>query len=401
MSESRTSGEMGPGLMRVALTVVGLVVFLGGCAIAGLTIFDYNQNPGMPIGKAVSLAVGAMLLGMLLAALLFAASGILGVLARVLEHVANPAVEPDDVRPALGRLEQSLRMLNTLQTRNESTAVRGTVGVNGTNLAPLLEQLRDFSLMNNDQRERFAVRHWRRRRDVLTELIERDVLIGDWTAAFRRLEDLQLLMPDDTQVAELAERVQSEQNARLEEEMRVARNQLRHFVEIASWQQANELAAELQRKYPGKAEPVQFASDVRREHEAYERANMDRLFRDIASATERRQWRAAVLAIEEFIRRYPNEVRAESLRLDLPTLVENAAAHERKEQEESFKDLLKRHRYNEAIAVARGVIQKYPKSPAAAEYHKLLPRIEEFARQQESARQAAAGQVPAAAGASA
>ncbi len=82
-------------------------------------------------------------------------------------------------------------------------------------------------------------------------------------------------------------------------------------------------------------------------------------------------------------------IRAEALRLDLPTLQENAAAHERKEQEELFKDLIKRQRYEEAISVARAVIQKYPNSPTATELNKLLPRVDEFRRQAANASQAA------------
>ena len=57
-------------------------------------------------------------------------------------------------------------------------------------------------------------------------------------------------------------------------------------------------------------------------------------------------------------------------------------AQERKEQEARFKDLLKRQRYEEALSVARIVIQRYPQSPTATELNKLLPRVEEMARQE-------------------
>jgi hypothetical protein len=100
-----------------------------------------------------------------------------------------------------------------------------------------------------------------------------------------------------------------------------------------------------------------------------------------------------VLAVDEFIRRYPLDPRAEALRMDLPTLQENAAAHERKEQEEHFKDLLKKQKYDEAVLVARAVIRKYPHSPTATELNKLLPRVEEMARQEAS--RVAEGAVPA------
>jgi len=398
--ESPASPSSGPVLLRVLLVILAILVFAGGCAVAALTIWDASEYPGAHVGRTVSIAVSAILLGGLLAAIALAFASMLDHLARAATAASTP-VPVDDTRPALGRIEQSLRMINNATTRNEPV---GTTPAVGGNLAPLMEQLRDFTLMSEEQRQRFSARHWIRRRDALTEIIERNVLVGDWPAAFSRLEDLILLLPEDPQVRELKERVESEQSARLEEDLRAARAQIRRYLSTASWQQAEETAAEIQRKYTNKPDAGILIEEVRREREAWERENMERLFRDISSATEKRHWRQAVLAVEEFIRRYPNETRAEALRLDLPTLTENAAAQERREQEEHFKDLLKHQRYNEAIAVARIVIQKYPTSPTATELNKLLPRVEELARQAAAAPPAAPvpppqAPAPAAAGA--
>lgn len=372
-----TDNGSGTLLLRVVLIIMAILIFAGGCAVAALTLWDASEHPGAAAGRTVSIAVSAILLGGLLGMMALAAASMLNFLERSATRTA--AASPvEDPRPALGRIEQSLRMINSAQSRSEP----GTgAPISGANLAPVLEQIRDYSLMSDAQRQRFAARHWQRRRVALTEIIERNVLVGDWNGAFTRLEDLQLLLPDDPQVRELRERVESEQNARLEEDLRSSRAQVRRFVGSASWQQAEEVAGELQRKYGNKPEAGILVEEVRREREAWERENMERLFRDISGATERRHWRQAVLAVEEFIRRYPNETRAEALRLDLPMLTENAAAQERKEQETHFKELLKHQRYNEAIGVARAVVQKYPNSPTATELNKLLPRVEELARQ--------------------
>jgi hypothetical protein len=375
-------------LLRVVLVIMAILIFAGGCAVAALTLWDANEHPGAAVGRTVSIAVGAILLGGLFALVALAMASILGYLERSASRAAVVA-PAEDHRPALGRIEQSLRMINTAQTRGEPVAAGVPAQANatagggggGANVGQLAELMRDLALMSDAQRQRFAARHWLRRRDAFTEIIERNVLVGDWNGAFARLDDLQLLLPEDPQVKELRERVESEQNSRMEEDLRGARAQVRRFIGTASWQQAEEVAADLQRKYANKPNGSVLVDEVRREREAWDRENMERLFRDIAAATERRQWRQAVLATEEFIRRYPNEVRAEALRLDLPTLTENAAAQERREQEAHFKDLLKHQRYNEAIGVARAVIQKYPNSPTATELNKLLPRVEELARQ--------------------
>jgi len=266
----------------------------------------------------------------------------------------------------------------------------------------VLEQLRDITLMNEQQRQHYAQRYWAQRKQMHIVAIEREVLVGDWAAVFGRLEELQVVLPGDAQVAELRGRVESEQNARLEEDVRMARNRIKQFMaagSAANWTQAEDLAGALQMRYPGRVEATQLVEDVRREREAWERENAERLFRDIAAATEKRQWRHAVLAVEEFIRRYSLDARAEALRLDLPMLQENAGAQERKEQEEHFKDLLKRQRYDEALAVARAVIQKYPQSPTSTELTKLMPRVEEMAKQEAATQASLAGVAPVGAGA--
>ena len=375
--DSESSLNPGVQLLRGLLVLAAVMVLVGGCVIAGLL-----WAQGQPSNDTIALALASALAGLFFAAMLVATAGIVGMLSTLRNRVAMQTA--DDVRPALERLEQSLRMLNNLQNRNDAArgAAEGSQALANGSARPvqLLEQLRDLTLMDEAQRKGYAQHFWARRKQSHLEAIERDVLVGDWTAAFARLEELQVVLPGDTQVSEMQERVESEQASRLEEDVRVARGRLKIMMASAMWPQAEELAASLQSKYAGKAEADRLVEDVRRERENWERENTEKLFRDITAANERHQWRQAVLAVEEFIRRYPLDDRAEALRLDLPTLQENSAAHERKQQEEHFKDLLKRQRYDEAIGVARAVIAKYPQSPTATEMSKLLPRIEEMAK---------------------
>lgn len=385
------------GALRVLLVIAAIVVLVGGC-ILGAMAGSLHQPAAMEDNL---LAFGAVLLAIFLCGVLLAAGWTVGMLGEMhTRALASREDSADNVRPALERLEQSLRMLNSLQSRPDGRPAELASGAGRQPAA--VEELRDLMLMSEEQRKIFADRHWQQRKRHHLESIEREVLVGDWAAAFSRLEELRIVMPGDAQVQELAERVQSEQIARLEEDVRAARSRLRPMMASAMWQQAESLAEGLRTKYPGREEADRVVEDVRREREAWERENSDRLFRDITAATERRQWRGAILALEEFVRRYPLDPRAEALRLDLPTLQENAAAHERKEAEERFKDLLKHQRYDEAITVAKEVVHKYPQSPTATELNKLLPRVQELARQEQARLasqpappQAAAAPVPA------
>ena len=393
MSEQKPQVNSAIQILRGVLVVAAVLVMVAGCAFATAEVTNHRDS-----NDALLLAAVSVVAGLVLAVLLIAASSIVGMLSAMVNQAHGQ--NADDVRPALERLEQSLRMLNDLQTRSTSDRASDgatTTGPNGRP-APILEQLRDITLMNDEQRKHYAQHHWARRKQLHLEAIEREVLVGDWRAAFGRLEELQVVLPGDPQVAEMRERVESEQNSRLEVDVGIARARIRQLMSAANWMQAEELAGALQVKYPGKAEPEQLGEEVNREREAWERENAERLFRDISAATEKRQWRHAELAVEEFIRRYSLDARAEALRLDLPMLQENAGAQERKEQEEQFKDLLKRQRYDEALTVARGVLQKYPQSPTAMELMKLMPRVEEMARQEAIKQAASAGVAPVGAG---
>ncbi len=382
MSETQPKVNAAAQVLRSVLVAVGILLLGGGCAVA---FFNYNDNQ-TPHGAIVSLA--CVLAALFLAVVLLAASSVVGMLAAAMGRLH--AVPVDDVRPALERLEQSLRLLNSMQSRADHAVSQAAENVPGTLSAraqQTLEQLRDFALMNPEQKQRYAARHWAHRKQSHLEAIERDVLVGNWVTAFSRLDELEIVLPGDVQVAEMQERVESEQVSRLDEDVRVARSRLQQLIGAGLWQQAEELAAAIQVKYPGKAEADRLVEDVRRDREAWERETAERLLRDIAVAIERRQWRQSLLALEEFIRRYPLDPRSEAFKLDLPQLQENAAAQERKEQEEHFKELLKRQRYEEALYVARALVARYPQSATSAELTRMLPKVEELARQ-EAAKQA-------------
>ncbi len=205
------------GLLRGVLVLTALLSLAGGIGVASLQTYQLSisnswnsPSPAAIVGIIISVAVGIFGAGILL--------GLAGIV-RLLTKVSTKPAHADDVRPSLERLEHSLRILNT--TKGDAGTVVAaspvlTNGANTSNLAPLLESIRDLTLMSDEQRSRFATRHWNRRRELLTDMIERSVLVGDWPSAFTRLDDLVLLLPEDAAVKELKERVEYEQVARLE-----------------------------------------------------------------------------------------------------------------------------------------------------------------------------------------
>lgn len=246
----------------------------------------------------------------------------------------------------------------------------------------VLKQLRDLMMMNEGQRSQFAHHHFGKRKEGLLKQIDRAIATSHWQTAEEQIRELQRILPDDPIGPELAARVAEEKTTRLHQDIEAARIQLRHLMSITAWTQAEELVAGLHQRYPTAIEVQELGTEVRQEKLAFEQEHLQRLILDLKDATDHRQWRHAVTLAEELIRRYPSEKQVERLRVDLPTLQENAEAQDRKEQEAQFKDLLHRQRYEEALAIAHQLIAKYPNSSAAAELSKLTPKVQELIAQE-------------------
>jgi len=248
-------------------------------------------------------------------------------------------------------------------------------------------------LMNDHQRASASRRHWDQRKDEQIRQIERAIAMDDWDHAQFFVAELQAMLPDDPIGDEMGQRIESEQASRRRADLESARGQIRHLISINGWPQADEIVVRLERRYPRHPDVEILRMELAAEREAFERENLQRLFNELREATEQRQWRRAMLVAEELLRRYPDDKQVSRLQLDLPTLRENAESQERREEEALFKELLHRQRYDEAIGVARHLIERFPTSSAAVELNKLLPKVEELSRQE--AQKRAGGAVPA------
>jgi hypothetical protein len=250
----------------------------------------------------------------------------------------------------------------------------------------MVAEVRDLLLMNAEQREARSRAHWEQRKSSMRAEVERLISAGDWSAAEREIRSLQAIAPQDTTMGALFTRITQEQERRLNVALTEGRVRIRHFMSITAWPQAGQILDQLRAQFPDSVAVEELAAEVASEREAFDRETIARLYQDVKDASERREWRRAHASAEELVRRYPHDKKAEKIRGELDTMKENADSQERREQEELFKDLLKRQRYDEAYSVAMGVINKYPASPSAAELNKLLPKVEELIRQGQAAR---------------
>ncbi|MGN6368631.1 MAG: hypothetical protein ACTHN5_10250 [Phycisphaerae bacterium] len=384
MANQRGIGSVLIGVLVFVLTTLGVVFFLGGIAYCIFSLVDLFGRSTPP--TEVFFGFIALLYGVLPGLLFLSMAAILHVMAASVRQQAAQQGILEQLKNGIQSLDVAMRIPAAPATAapRPQPAVRPMAEESAQPLLmDLLEQVRDAALMNDTQRRQLGAIHWSKRKQTLTESIERHMLSGNWAPARLQLQELQALLPEDGEVKSLAEKVAGEYAARLSEDLRAADSQLRHLLSIAAWQEAGELVAALEHKYPGAPQVEHMRKVVQQERDAFEREHKERLLAQVSEATGKKQWQRAISAVDEFIQKYPLDKRTELLRVDLGLMQENARTQERKEQEQQFRELLKRHRYEEAIGVARALIAKYPNSQAAVELTKLLPKVEDLARQQQ------------------
>lgn len=386
MQQHPVDKSAGMEILRLVLGGLGVLLMVGGGVVAIIALARTNGSLDQAVLRAAIELGAAVFMG----AALFGLAGVVWLLdervrqgrmqQRTLEHLQAAIAELQRAAPAVPQEGAGAASA-------PATAAKGEANGSKHQLAQLIAEWRDLALMDDAQRHEAARRHWASRKDALVKTIERCTNKGDWAGAQAAVEDLEALLPGDADAKSWQQKIGAERAARMKGDLAAAENQLRHSMSISAWEQAEEIVAGLQRKYPDTPEVLEMSSRVQRERTAFEQENVDRMFLDLTDATEHRQWKRALQIAEEIMRRYPHEPRVERLEIDAATIRDNAASQDRKEQEELFKDLIKRQRYEEAVAVARGVMDKYPSSPSAGELMRLVPKVEELIRQERAKRE--------------
>jgi hypothetical protein len=393
MSESKAhEGARGVDILRVLLIIGAILLLVIGVGAAAMSAI--LPNPGTSEAASIFQGVVVLLACAIVALSMLAMASGLRILVSLDKHAHFASKSSEWVQQTISALDEKIVAMpdpsnaaSPIVTPSPAPQDEQTAAMSQQTIDMLI-QVRDLLLMNDEQRAEHGKQHWEARQQYLRKVIEQQIAAGDWNQAERYVQELHAVTPDDPSVETLARRIDDEQNRRMQLAVAAAREKIRHFMSITAWPQAEEVVADLIERFPHSAEAAGVAGELRQEREAFDRETIQRLFLDLKDATDHRQWRRAYQTAEELLRRYPREKKVERLAADIGTIKENAESQERREQEELFKDLLKRQRYEEAFAVAHAVINKYPASTAAAELNRLLPKVEELIRQAQSAKQA-------------
>jgi len=319
MASSRTGSRL-LQLAAFGVLTLGVVVCLLTCAVAAALPSKSLES----ILRVTAPGVVALIAGVGLAAALF---GIGSLLSR------DTGVAPE--------VSESLEELNgtvaELRRRLEQSAAPGAAAVPQTDPAALnrmielLQDLRDVSLMSDEDRRQRLSEQRRRQESEAAESFEQ--LRG-------RVEDL---------------------------------------MSMSRWDQAHQLAESFAAGHAGDRDAQALLARVVREHDNLRDNSAQRMYEEVKREVEHRHWRAAMAAAQRLFERFPGHPRAEKIRRQFKLIQDNAEIEERQEQEQQIQDLIRNKRLPEAIALAEDLLKRFPLSPQAEAVEEMLPRLRDLA----------------------
>jgi len=167
-------------------------------------------------------------------------------------------------------------------------------------------------------------------------------------------------------------------------ELETLHAQLQNLLEASKFDEALLAVNEFARRYPENAVAPQLVQHIVREADTFVDRTTARLFEEIRANVERRQWRRALEVSQQLLEKFPQHPRSGKIRLQLRAIQHNAEMEERQVQEARIQDLIKARRFPEAIDLSEDLIRRFPQSTQASTLTELLPRLRERIGAQES-----------------
>lgn len=341
------------------LTGVLLFVAMGYCA---MTSKPEDQIPFVAEGIAF------LMLGIGLAAGLRA-------MAKVLEgnSHAPTSMLPPEITQQLAQLRSTLDELTS-----PATSLPPADQLLLSRIDQALEEIREFTLMTDRERsDRLNKVVEQRRRQIMREVTE---LTGkqEWAKAEHLLATLESHFPKDNAVLDLRfefERARSEVE---DETVRETARRVDGLILMESFDAALAACTRLVENFPTNSDARALLQTITRQRELHIESSAQKIFEDIRTEIDHRNWRGALPLAQRLLNRFPHHARAMQIREQLTTIHDNAEIQERQEIEVQIEELVRAQRFGEAISLGEDVVRRFPLSPQAQTLkNTLLPRLHE------------------------
>lgn len=277
-------------------------------------------------------------------------------------------------RRRLRLLEQTVVALDgqvarTCRPDNPAPAIIAQLGDRLDRMNEAIEDVSSNSLLDESQRLAKRQRLAAQQRESAIESLRTEMAGGHWDRArgiIARLRVNSATPAEQDQVARLAEDFDRRRSQAEAEDVAVAQRQCEELMSALAWDRAVEVAVGLVGRHPDSTPAKSLLARVDRERKLAQEQQRAALCGQIQRHTSRREWNQAVTAARQLIEQFAGSIEAEAIRAQMDTLVSNAEIQQRQAMENAIKDLVKRQRFEEAVALAEELIATYPNSPQAA-----------------------------------
>lgn len=246
-------------------------------------------------------------------------------------------------------------------------------------ITSLLADLRDNSLLTESERTAKKLRVAEAEIQDATTRIHTLTADGSFAQARDLADHVIRRHPDDARAARLLKEVEQSRERHESEDVIACTRQVEDLISISAWGRARDLAQQLQQRHPDAPDARKLLLKIEREHHVFEEEQMRRMNAEVQRFVTRRRWEEALAVARAFIERFPGCEESESLRMQLPTLEANAEIEVRQKLEARIMEYVRHGRYLEAVELARKVIDQYPDSPQAEVLRGQLERLEDLA----------------------
>jgi outer membrane protein assembly factor BamD (BamD/ComL family) len=243
----------------------------------------------------------------------------------------------------------------------------------------LLQELRDLSILPEDERRKKAEELADKELDKVQARIRFYIAEGDFAKAEEAATQVAERRPQDARALELAEIVEVSRRQHEIGEVAGITQEVHDLISMSAWSQARQKVQELQERFPDNSDARQLMIRIEREYRTSQDEQQRRLYAEVQRFVSRKRWEEAKAAAHAFVERFAGSDDAEAVRLQIPTLELNAEIEVRQRLETEIMELAKHGRYIDATALAKRVIAQYPDSPQADALRQQISRLEELA----------------------
>jgi outer membrane protein assembly factor BamD (BamD/ComL family) len=243
----------------------------------------------------------------------------------------------------------------------------------------LLEEIREVTLMNDEQRQARLKLLQDNRKATTLDQIYQCFREGHWAAAERLLTSLEQQFPGDGMVVRTHAELTRLRAAAEGETWEQTRDRVNDLIAVGSWDKAMADASAFVENFPTHVEGRHLLTRVRREHDIARDAQFLRMYEAVQADVDRKSWRSALEGAQRLLEAYPTHTRANKIRQQLKTIAYNAEVEERQEHEMRIQELVRGRRFAEAVELAQDVMKRYPDSPQAQSLDEMLPKLRHLA----------------------